>query len=105
MAPTDWADDKYEQVRWNRQSDNAWNNNSTANNYGAGVKVVTIEDPELLKSKERLVIRNAKLEKEVKELRKFKNKATVLEKFLNEIKKNMPSIKIARLVRRIGVVR
>ena len=104
MAPTDWADDEYEQVRWNRQDDNAWHS-PTANDYGdAPVRTVTIEDPDLRKKHDKLEKRNAKLQKEVSELREFKKKATVLEKLLNEIKKNTPKIKIARLVRRIGVV-
>lgn len=105
MAPTDWADDEYEQVRWNRHADNEWNSSTASNNYGAGAKIVTIEDPDLRKNHDKLIKRYEALKKETKELRKFKKKASVLERVLKEIENNAPKLKIARLVRRIGVVR
>jgi len=67
--------------------------------------IVHLRDPELESKHERLAVEHKKLEKEVKELRAFKKKVSVLGKLVKEIEKNTPSIKIARLVRRIGVVR
>lgn len=105
MKPTDLLDmNEEDDLRyWTSRDNNEWNNPTTSNMYGDKVKIVTLEDPALREKYDRLEKRNAKLQKEVSDLREFKKKATVLEKLLNEIKKNTSSNSIARLVRRIGI--
>ena len=91
MKPTDLLDmnDEDDDLRyWSARHNNEWNSPTTSNMYGGDVKIVTLEDPDLRKNYDKLEKRNAKLQKEVSELREFKKKATVLEKLLNEIKKN-----------------
>jgi hypothetical protein len=108
MKPTGlldmYMDDDDDNLRYWHSGNAGGSWTSPTSDHGhSPVKIVTLEDTELVGNHNKLIKKHEILEKEVKELREFKKEASVLRKLLDEIKKNTPSVQIARLVRRIGV--